>query len=59
MTKEKKEKLVKYLNGLKSRLEDGIPNKHKDHPETFLAFLKREIRVVEAQLEAARLDSLK
>lgn len=58
MNKEKIERLTVYLNKMKSRLTDPIPVKHKRHPDTYLNFLNREIKVVVAQLEEARLEGI-
>lgn len=60
MTKEKKEQLVKYLNRTKDMLSAPIPEKHRMNPISYHNFLKREIKIVEAQLEAHRLgDNVK
>jgi hypothetical protein len=57
MTKEKKEKLVKYLALINNRLaEKTTPAKHAGHIETYVAYLKREAKIVHGQLEAERLD---
>jgi hypothetical protein len=59
MTKAKLESLTKYLVDLKNKLTSPIPAKHVNSPETYKAFLKHEIEMVEAKLEAAKLEGVK
>jgi hypothetical protein len=42
---------MKYLEKMKSALSSPIPVKHKNHPESYQAFLKNEIRLVSARVE--------
>lgn len=56
MTKEKIVSLTKYLQSLNNRLTSSIPDKHKNHPETFMAFLKNEVEAVSKQLADAKLE---
>lgn len=58
MKKEKLASLEKYVAGLTDRLNSATPDKHKDHPETYKAFLKNEIRMTKLQLDAARLEAM-
>lgn len=59
MTKEKKASLTKYVQELTNKLETAVPSKHKGHPESYKQFLQREITIVKAQLEAAKLEGVK
>ncbi len=43
MTKEKMVSLVAYIADCKSKLSSAVPVKHKDHPESYKNFLKKEI----------------
>jgi hypothetical protein len=56
MTKDKLEKLNLYLKKMKSKLEDGIPEKHKNRPEQYKAFLEREIKMFKNQIDTALLE---
>jgi flagellar biosynthesis chaperone FliJ len=56
MSKEKLEKLNTYLKKMKSRLEDGVPEKHRSHPKQYIDFMNREIRLVQSQLDDAKLE---
>jgi hypothetical protein len=56
MTKEKKEALMRYQALIRNKMSEPTPVKHKSHPETYKAFLARELRVVTEQLEADRLE---
>lgn len=47
MNKEKVKSLTKYLEDLKNRLNSDIPEKHKNRPEQFKAFLQREIKLTQ------------
>ena len=59
MTKEKLVKLQRYLDEMTARSKSAIPDKHKDHPAQYKAFLAREIAMVQSQLDAAKLDGVK
>lgn len=59
MTQEKVESLNKYLNNLNDRLNSPVPDKHKNNPDTFKAFLKNEIRLVTNTLEEHKLNNIK
>ena len=59
MTKEKIISLNKYLSNLNDRINDKVvPEKHKGHPDTYRAFLAREIDMVKRQLEEAKLEGI-
>ncbi len=55
MTKDKKISLQKYVLDLTNKLSAPTPAKHKDHPETYKNFLRREISIVSKQLEEERM----
>jgi hypothetical protein len=59
MTKEKLISLQKYLTDLSNRLTAPVPEKHKDSEATYRYFLRNEIRMVNAKLEAAKLEGVK
>jgi len=56
MTKEKMKSLKRYLEKLQDRKSAPTPDKHKDHPNTFIAFLDHEIKMVKSTIEAAELE---
>ncbi len=56
MRKEKLVSLTKYLDKLNNSLSSPTPAKHVGHPETYKQYLLREIAVIKAQLDAARLE---
>lgn len=56
MTKEKKISLKKYMDDMSGKLSGPTPEKHKDRPETYKNFLKREIAMVKSQLDAEALE---
>ncbi len=58
MNKDKQISLTAYLTQLTNRKSSTLPAKHKDHPKTYVAFLDNEIRIVKAQLDAARLEGV-
>lgn len=51
MAKDKMSNLVTYQQELKYKLTGPVPTKHTNHPETYKAFLKNELRIVEAKIE--------
>lgn len=59
MTKEKLTSLEKYITSLKNRLSDKTPEKHKDHQDTYRAFLKSEIEKTASTIEASKLEGVK
>lgn len=57
MTKEKLVSLTKYKNELTEKLRSGeVPIKHVDHPNSYINFLKNELKIVTAKLEEAALE---
>lgn len=56
ISKEKMKSLRKYLSALKDRKTSELPEKHKNHPKTFHAFLDHEIKMVKEKIEAAELE---
>lgn len=56
MTKERIQELTRYKEFIKNRLEAPIPDKHKDHPNEFRAYLTNELRMVTAKLTEAKLQ---
>jgi len=51
MAKDKLSNLVTYQQELKYKLTGPVPSKHTNHPETYKAFLKNELRIVESKIE--------
>lgn len=51
MNKEKIDKLNKYADILKDKLNDKTPNKHINHKETYKQFLNRELETVKLKIE--------
>ena len=51
MAKDKMSNLVTYQQELKYKLTGPVPTKHTNHPETYKAFLKNELRIVESKLD--------
>lgn len=58
MKKEKVVSLTKYLDRLNDKLTSPVTKKHTHHPDSFKQFLKREIDMVKAKLEVARLEGV-
>ena len=58
MNKDKLVKLEAYKQKLEDRLSSPTPDKHKDHPASFKAFLKNELRLVSNMLERIRLGDV-
>lgn len=56
MEKDTLAKLVKYADGLKSRLSDPLPAKHQHRPATYKQFLQREIDTVNKKIEALKMS---
>ncbi len=59
MDKKKLVSLQAYRDKLKDRLAAEVPNKHVGHPDSYKAFLKNELRLIELKIEAAKLDGVK
>lgn len=57
MNKDKLKKLETYKAKIESMLSSPIPEKHKDSPHTFIAFLNNELRIVKAQIEEVKLGA--
>lgn len=55
MTKDKLNKLIKYQSELKDKLTNPIPEKHKDNPASYKAFLNNELRLVTSKIEQGKL----
>jgi len=55
LSKEKTQSLTKYLNDLKNKQTLPTPLKHKDHPEQYKGFLKRELSAVQKKLDGDKL----
>lgn len=58
MKKEKLTSLLMYKLMLEDRLAAGVPDKHKDHPEAYQAFLRHEIEMVSIKVEIAKLEGV-
>lgn len=56
MSKEATKKLTKYLELLKNKIEQPIPAKHVNHPESYLAFLHKDLKATQAKLDALKLE---
>ena len=54
MSKEKLEKLIKYSQDVKSKLESETPKKHVGHPVEYRAFLERELKMVNKKIAALK-----
>lgn len=55
---EKLKRLNTYLQKMNDKLNDKIvPEKHKDHPESYKRFLNNEIRMTKLQIDAIMLNS--
>lgn len=54
MTKERVLELEKYRDFIKFRLSEPVPEKHEANPDTFLAYLRHELEMVESKLQRAR-----
>lgn len=57
LSKEKIVSLTKHLVATQDKLSAQIPDKHKDHPESYKQFLLREIESTKTKLDAAKLES--
>lgn len=52
MAKDKLSNLVTYQQELKYKLSSSqVSSKHKDHPETYKAFLDNELRIVNNKIQ--------
>lgn len=58
MTRDKLLSLTKYLDKLNNMITSPTPDKHIGHPETYRLYLVREIAVVKAKLDEAKLEGL-
>lgn len=56
MSKDKVNKLQKYADDIKSRLSSAVPEKHKNHPDTYKRFLDNELKTVTSQLDRLKLE---
>jgi hypothetical protein len=54
LAKDKILRLTKYLEGVKSRLSTGIPERHKNRQEAYKAHLKLEIKRTTKKIESLR-----
>lgn len=59
MSKEKANKLQKYCDSIKNRLEGTVPEKHKNNPDTYRAFLKNEFDAASKKVADLRLTEKK
>lgn len=55
MSKEKVQKLQKYVDEMKSKLSGEVPPKHQHAPESYRNFLTKEINMASKKLEALKL----
>jgi hypothetical protein len=51
--------LNNYITELTYRLKDAVPAKHANHPDAYHNFLKHEIEMAKAKIEAAKLEGTK
>lgn len=51
---EKAQSLLSYIEAHKSRLAAPTPEKHKNHPEAYKAYLQLEIKKAERTLDKMR-----
>lgn len=58
MTKDKLQSLTKYAADMKTRLVSAIPYKWSHCPETYKAFLERELRLTNLKIEAAKFSGV-
>lgn len=59
MKKEKFDSLTKYLSNMQDRLfSKEVPPKHLNRERTYREFLSREVQMVKAQLDLAKLEGL-
>jgi hypothetical protein len=54
---DKVKRLKVYVQHIKDRLDGAIPDKHKDHPNQFKAFLKNELRIAQNTIDTLLLES--
>ena len=55
MSKEKLIGLTKYSNELKAKLSDTVPAKHKNRAKQYHAFLEKDLKAVNAQIDNLKL----
>ncbi len=55
--KEKLESLNKYVNELKARVASPTPEKHKNHPESYVKYLNLEITKASKTVEKLKLST--
>ena len=58
MNKEKLISLLKYMGRLEDKLNSPVTLKHAHRPDTYKEFLKREIAMVKAKVDAAVLEGM-
>jgi hypothetical protein len=51
MNKDELKRLQIYKAKVKDMLAAGVPDKHKNNPETYLAYLRNELKLVELAIE--------
>lgn len=56
MNDKKLKSLIEHLNKLKIKASEEVPAKHRSHPETYKAFLRKEITSTEKAIDAGRLN---
>ena len=54
--KQRISELEAYRRFIEDRISSPIPPKHKDRPETFKAYLKRELEMVVSKLERLKVN---
>lgn len=56
MNREKLASLLRYEQDLKNKLSDPTPDKHSGHAVAYQAYLKNELRLVQATIEKLKLE---
>ncbi len=51
MNKDKLKRYLVYKQTILNLIDSVVPNKHKDHPKSYLAYLNNELRIVNASIE--------
>jgi hypothetical protein len=58
MSKDTLLRYQKYQAEIKEKLTNKVPSKHSSHPETYKAFLTKELRDVTSKIEALKLEGV-
>lgn len=56
MDKDQVAKWTVYRDSIHSRLTSPVPTKHVARPDQFKEFLKRELRMVQAKIDSAKME---